>query len=95
MVECWMVTVNARKGTEDDSLKSGEWRGVLSGGHYVERRWPKAWNGSPKRRPKQALREDTVYTSKVVMVEENEAREEQVKKGPSLEPVGASLAIGF
>jgi hypothetical protein len=32
MGECWMVTVNAGKRTEDDSVESGEWRGEYQGG---------------------------------------------------------------
>jgi hypothetical protein len=39
MGECWMVTVNAGKRTEDDSVESGEWRverGVSRGGRTQE-----------------------------------------------------------
>lgn len=35
-----MVTVNARKKTEDDRVKSGEWRGEYQGGTERKRRWP-------------------------------------------------------
>ena len=31
MVKCWIGTVNAGKSTEDDRMKSGEWRGEYQG----------------------------------------------------------------
>lgn len=70
---------------------SGEWRGEYQGGTERKRRWPKAWDGSPKRLPNQRLCGCCV--GEVVMKERASGRNRL--RGQALGPASVQLAEAF